>query len=78
MVFRFPLHEDPDETLCKRFYVIRMKNMYVKQVRGIGGKLAYHMEPVVFSIDGMNLQYTWHRGEKQTANTISAGMLAEW
>jgi hypothetical protein len=26
----------------------------------------------------MNLHYTWHRGEVQTANTISAGMLAEW
>jgi hypothetical protein len=50
----------------------------IKQVRGIGGKLAYHMTPVVFSIDGMNLQYTWHRGEVQTANVVSAGMLAEW
>ena len=50
----------------------------IKEVRGIGGKIAYHMTPVVFSIDGMNLHYAWHRGEVQTANTISAGMLAEW
>lgn len=50
----------------------------IKQVRGIGGKLAYHMTPVVFSIDGMNLEYKWHRGEVQHANVVSAGMLAEW
>jgi hypothetical protein len=49
-----------------------------KEVRGIGGKIAYHLEPVVFSIDGMNLHYSWHRGETQGANVISAGMLAEW
>jgi peroxiredoxin Q/BCP len=35
MDFRFPLLSDADETLCKRFDVIRMKNMYGKQVRGI-------------------------------------------
>lgn len=50
----------------------------IKQIRGIGGKLAYHMTPVVFSIDGMNLAYKWHRNETQAANVISAGMLAEW
>ncbi len=55
-----------------------LKISVTKQVRGIGGKLAYHMTPVVFSIDGMNLNYTWHRGEEQTANVISAGMVAEW
>jgi hypothetical protein len=55
-----------------------IKLSVIKEVRGIGGKIAYHMEPVVFSIDGMNLHYTWHRGEQQSANTISAGMLAEW
>jgi peroxiredoxin Q/BCP len=33
--FRFPLLSDADEVLCKRFDVIRMKNMYGKQVRGI-------------------------------------------
>jgi hypothetical protein len=55
-----------------------IKVSVVKEVRGIGGKLAYHMEPIVLSIDGMALRYTWHRGEVQTATTISAGMLAEW
>jgi hypothetical protein len=55
-----------------------IKVSVIKEVRGIGGKIAWHMDPVVFSIDGMNLHYTWHRGEEQTANTISAGLLAEW
>jgi peroxiredoxin Q/BCP len=35
MGFPFPLLADPDETLCKQFDVIRMKNMYGKQVRGV-------------------------------------------
>ena len=35
MNFPFPLIADPDEVLCKQFDVIRMKNMYGKQVRGI-------------------------------------------
>lgn len=35
MAFPFPLLSDPDEALCKQFDVIRMKNMYGKQVRGI-------------------------------------------
>lgn len=33
--FPFELLSDPDETLCKIFDVIKMKNMYGKQVRGI-------------------------------------------
>ena len=33
--FPFPLLSDPDEALCRQFDVIRMKNMYGKQVRGI-------------------------------------------
>jgi thioredoxin-dependent peroxiredoxin len=33
--FSFHLISDPDETLCSLFDVIRMKNMYGKQVRGI-------------------------------------------
>ncbi|MGF6420455.1 peroxiredoxin Q/BCP [Stenotrophomonas sp. AN71] len=33
--FRFPLVSDGDEALCSAFDVIRMKNMYGKQVRGI-------------------------------------------
>jgi len=31
----FALISDPDESLCKLFGVIKMKNMYGKQVRGI-------------------------------------------
>jgi peroxiredoxin Q/BCP len=33
--FPFELITDPDEALCNLFDVIRMKNMYGKQVRGI-------------------------------------------
>ena len=33
--FPFELISDPDEALCTLFDVIRMKNMYGKQVRGI-------------------------------------------
>jgi peroxiredoxin Q/BCP len=35
MGFPFELISDPDEALCKHFDVIKMKNMYGKQVRGI-------------------------------------------
>ncbi|WP_437564234.1 hypothetical protein [Sorangium sp. So ce542] len=55
-----------------------VKISVIEEVRGIGGKVAYHMNPVVFSIDGMNLKHTWHRGETQNANVVSAGVLAEW
>ncbi len=33
--FPFPLLSDAEETLCQQFGVIKMKNMYGKQVRGI-------------------------------------------
>lgn len=33
--FKFDLLSDEDETLCKLFGVIKMKNMYGKKVRGI-------------------------------------------
>lgn len=33
--FRFPLVSDADEALCGAFDVIKLKNMYGKQVRGI-------------------------------------------
>ena len=33
--FKFELISDTDETLCKLFDVIKMKNMYGKKVRGI-------------------------------------------
>ena len=35
MGFPFPLISDADERLCQLFGVIKMKNMYGKQVRGI-------------------------------------------
>jgi peroxiredoxin Q/BCP len=44
MEFPFDLISDPDEALCAQFDVIRMKNMYGKQVRGI--------ERSTFLIDG--------------------------
>ena len=35
MAFPFELLSDADEALCKQFDVIKMKNMYGRQVRGI-------------------------------------------
>ena len=35
MSFPFELLSDPDEALCQMFGVMKMKNMYGKQVRGI-------------------------------------------
>ncbi len=55
MEFPFDLLSDADEALCKQFDVIKMKNMYGKQVRGIvrstfvidgAGKLAHEWRGV--------------------------------
>jgi peroxiredoxin Q/BCP len=35
MSFPFELISDPDEALCNRFGVMKMKNMYGRQVRGV-------------------------------------------
>src|SRR4029079_3432647 len=35
MGYPFELISDPDEALCTQFDVVKMKNMYGKQVRGI-------------------------------------------
>jgi peroxiredoxin Q/BCP len=35
MAFPFELISDPDEKLCQQFDVVKMKNMYGRQVRGI-------------------------------------------
>jgi peroxiredoxin Q/BCP len=35
MKFPFELISDPEEALCELFGVIKMKNMYGRQVRGI-------------------------------------------
>jgi peroxiredoxin Q/BCP len=33
--FPFELLSDPDETVCEQFGVMKLKNMYGKQVRGV-------------------------------------------
>jgi thioredoxin-dependent peroxiredoxin len=56
MNFPFELLSDEDEIVCQQFNVIRMKNMYGKQVRGI--------ERSTFLIDAYgNLRNEW-RGVK--------------
>ena len=56
MGFPFELISDPEETLCDAFGVMKMKNMYGKQVRGI--------ERSTFVIDGEGkLRREW-RGVK--------------
>jgi peroxiredoxin Q/BCP len=56
MAFPFELISDPDESLCELFGVMKMKNMYGKQVRGI--------ERSTFLIDGTGrLRREW-RGVK--------------
>lgn len=52
--FQFDLLSDKDEVLCKLFDVIKMKNMYGKQVRGI--------ERSTFLIDGnAKLKKEWRK-----------------
>lgn len=52
--FPFDLLSDKDETLCQLFDVIKMKNMYGKQVRGI--------ERSTFLIDAQGkLAYQWRK-----------------
>ena len=55
MKFPFELISDPEEALCSQFGVMKMKNMYGKQVRGIerstfvvdaAGKLAHEWRKV--------------------------------
>ena len=54
--FPFRLLSDEDETVCQQFEVIKMKNMYGKQVRGI------ERSTFVIDADG-NLRREW-RGVK--------------
>ena len=56
MGFPFELISDPDEALCQQFGVIKMKNMYGKQVRGI--------ERSTFVIDGSGVLRREWRGVK--------------
>ena len=52
--FNFELLSDADETLCKQFDVIRLKNMYGKQVLGV--------ERSTFLIDGNGvLRQEWRK-----------------
>ena len=52
----FDLISDPDETLCAQFGVMKMKNMYGKQVRGV--------ERSTFVIDGDGILVREWRGVK--------------
>ena len=52
----FQLISDPDETLCLMFDVMKMKNMYGKQARGI--------ERSTFVIDGAGTLVKEWRGVK--------------
>ena len=56
MEFPFELISDTDEKLCQQFAVIKMKNMYGKQVRGI--------ERSTFVIDGAGKLAREWRGVK--------------
>lgn len=50
----------------------------VKEVRGIAGLIAYHVGPVTFSIDGMNIRTEYYRGALLKDNVVSGGVLGEW
>ena len=56
MGFPFELISDADEALCAQFDVIKMKNMYGKQVRGI--------ERSTFVVDGKGVLVREWRGVK--------------
>ena len=57
--FPFDLLSDKDESLCKLFDVIKMKNMYGKQVQGI--------ERSTFLIDSNGiLRYEWRKVKVKT------------
>ena len=56
MEFPFELISDPDEKLCAQFGVMKMKNMYGRQVRGI--------ERSTFVIDGAGKLVREWRGVK--------------
>jgi len=52
--FPFDLVADPEETLCNAFDVIKMKNMYGKQVRGI------ERSTFLIDTDGV-LRFEWRK-----------------
>lgn len=56
MSFPFELLSDPDERVCEMFDVMKMKNMYGKQVRGV--------ERSTFLVDGKGIVRREWRGVK--------------
>ena len=62
MKFPFELISDADEKLCTQFGVMKMKNMYGKQVRGI--------ERSTFVIDGEGLLAKEWRGVKVPGHAV--------
>jgi thioredoxin-dependent peroxiredoxin len=56
MKFPFELLADPDEAVCERFGVMKLKNLYGKQVRGI--------ERSTFVVDGKGVLAREWRGVK--------------
>jgi peroxiredoxin Q/BCP len=62
MDFPFELLSDPDETVCNLFNVMKMKNMYGKQVRGI------ERSTFVFGAEG-ELRREW-RGVKVSGHVM--------
>jgi len=56
MKFPFELLSDPDEAVCRRFGVMKMKSMYGKKVRGI--------ERSTFVVDRQGLLAREWRGVK--------------
>jgi peroxiredoxin Q/BCP len=62
MSFPFELVSDPDEALCQRFGVMKMKNMYGRQVRGV--------ERSTFVIDGNGQLAREWRGVKVPGHVV--------
>jgi peroxiredoxin Q/BCP len=56
MKFPFELLSDEDETVCSRFKVMKLKNMYGRKVRGI--------ERSTFVVDGRGVLAREWRGVK--------------
>lgn len=68
--FPFDLAADPDETLCNIFDVIKQKNMYGKQVRGI------ERSTFIIDADGV-LRFEWRKVKvKDHVNQVLAEIRA--
>src|SRR6185503_20239320 len=62
MRFPFELLSDPDETVCKQFAVMKLKNLYGKKVRGI--------ERSTFVLDGNGVLAREWRGVKVPGHAL--------